>query len=267
MRPSSISFVQRQLRDLAADPVERREHDRLRRVVDDEVDAGEVLERADVAALAADDAALHVVGREARRARPSSRPRGSRRRAAARRRRGCGRGASPRPAPPPRAWRTRRASSWRTSSSRALEQVRLRLVARSCPEIRSSSRQLARPSPAFSSSCSWRACASRSASPCSRRSSSTSFRSISSSLREHALLDLHDLRRAGPASSALDLGAEPAPPARAPRPAPRGAAPPPRAGRRRAAGARVRRAVRAAAPRGRAAREERAGDRSERRGR
>ena len=32
------------------------------RVVDDEVDAGEVLERADVAALAADDAALHVVG-------------------------------------------------------------------------------------------------------------------------------------------------------------------------------------------------------------
>ena len=32
------------------------------RVVDDEVDAGEVLERADVAALAADDPALHVVG-------------------------------------------------------------------------------------------------------------------------------------------------------------------------------------------------------------
>src|SRR5689334_23635088 len=30
----------------------------------DEVDAGEVLERADVAALAADDAALHVVGGE-----------------------------------------------------------------------------------------------------------------------------------------------------------------------------------------------------------
>ena len=36
----------------------------MRRVVDDEVDAGEMLERADVAALAADDAALHVVGRE-----------------------------------------------------------------------------------------------------------------------------------------------------------------------------------------------------------
>ena len=38
--------------------------DRVRRVVDDEVDAGEVLEGADVAALAADDAALHVVGLE-----------------------------------------------------------------------------------------------------------------------------------------------------------------------------------------------------------
>src|ERR1700751_1598587 len=34
------------------------------RVVDDEVDAGEVLESSDVAALPADDAALHVVGRE-----------------------------------------------------------------------------------------------------------------------------------------------------------------------------------------------------------
>ena len=64
MRPSSISSLQRQLRDLAPDAVERREHDRLGRVVDDHVDAGQVLERADVAALAADDPALHVVGRE-----------------------------------------------------------------------------------------------------------------------------------------------------------------------------------------------------------
>ena len=54
----------RQLGDLAADPVERGEHDRLRSVVDDEVDAGEVLERADVAALTADDSAFHVVGRQ-----------------------------------------------------------------------------------------------------------------------------------------------------------------------------------------------------------
>ena len=53
---------ERQLRGLAADAVEGREHDRLRRVVDDEVDAGQVLERADVAALPADDPALHVVG-------------------------------------------------------------------------------------------------------------------------------------------------------------------------------------------------------------
>ena len=55
---------ERHLRGLAADAVEGREHDRLRRVVDDEVDAGEVLERADVATLAADDPPLHVVGRE-----------------------------------------------------------------------------------------------------------------------------------------------------------------------------------------------------------
>ena len=55
---------QRQARDLAAQPVEGREHDRVRRVVDDEVDAGEMLERADVAALTADDPSLHVVGRQ-----------------------------------------------------------------------------------------------------------------------------------------------------------------------------------------------------------
>ena len=53
---------QRHPRDLAADAVERREHDGVRRVVDDEVDAGEMLERPDVPTLAADDPALHVVG-------------------------------------------------------------------------------------------------------------------------------------------------------------------------------------------------------------
>ena len=46
---------ERELGDLAAHAVEGREHDRCGRVVDDEVDAGEVLERTDVAALAADD--------------------------------------------------------------------------------------------------------------------------------------------------------------------------------------------------------------------
>jgi hypothetical protein len=57
-------LAQRQLRDLAPDAVERREHDGLRCVVDDHVDPGQVLQRADVAALAADDSALHVVGGE-----------------------------------------------------------------------------------------------------------------------------------------------------------------------------------------------------------
>ena len=57
-------LLERDPRCLAADPVERRKHDRVRRVVDDEVDAGEVFERADVATLAADDAPLHVVGGE-----------------------------------------------------------------------------------------------------------------------------------------------------------------------------------------------------------
>ena len=55
---------QRDSGDLAPDPVEGRENDRLRRVVDDEVDAGEMLEGADVATLPPDDAALHVVGGE-----------------------------------------------------------------------------------------------------------------------------------------------------------------------------------------------------------
>src|SRR5688572_30290237 len=36
----------------------------MRRVVDDEVDAGEVFERADVSALATDDPTLEIVGRE-----------------------------------------------------------------------------------------------------------------------------------------------------------------------------------------------------------
>ena len=50
--------------DLAADRVEARQDDRLGRVVDDQVDAGGLLERPDVAALAADDPALHLVRRQ-----------------------------------------------------------------------------------------------------------------------------------------------------------------------------------------------------------
>ena len=48
---------------LAADRIEAREHDGLRRVVDDKGDAGNLLEGAYVPALAANDAALKVVRR------------------------------------------------------------------------------------------------------------------------------------------------------------------------------------------------------------
>ena len=54
-------LVQRQPRDLAADHVEAADDDHAGRVVDDQVDARGLLEGADVAALAADDAALHLV--------------------------------------------------------------------------------------------------------------------------------------------------------------------------------------------------------------
>ena len=60
--PVGQQLLERHAGDLAAHAVERRQHDRAGRVIDDEVDAGEVLERADVAPLATDDAALHVVG-------------------------------------------------------------------------------------------------------------------------------------------------------------------------------------------------------------
>src|SRR5213078_1004569 len=56
--------LERNAGDLAADRIEAGEDDRFRRVVDDEVDAGGELERADVASLAANDAALHVFTRQ-----------------------------------------------------------------------------------------------------------------------------------------------------------------------------------------------------------
>ena len=68
--------------DLAADRVEAREDDRLGGVVDDEVHAGRLLEGADVAALAADDAALHLVATAGARPRPCARRCGPRPRAA-----------------------------------------------------------------------------------------------------------------------------------------------------------------------------------------
>ena len=57
-------LLERHPGDLPPDAVEAREHHGAGGVVDDEVDAGEVLQRADVPALAADDAALHVIGGE-----------------------------------------------------------------------------------------------------------------------------------------------------------------------------------------------------------
>ena len=60
--PVLEQLLEREPGDLAPDAVEAGEHHRAGRVVDDEVDPGQVLERADVAALPADDPALHVVG-------------------------------------------------------------------------------------------------------------------------------------------------------------------------------------------------------------
>ena len=62
--PVGDQALEREARDLAAHRIEARQDHRLGRVVDDDVDAGEGLERADVAPLAADDAALHVVARQ-----------------------------------------------------------------------------------------------------------------------------------------------------------------------------------------------------------
>ena len=59
--PVLEQLLERQSRDFASDPVEAGEDHSARRVVDDEVDAGEHLQRADVAPLAPDDAALQVV--------------------------------------------------------------------------------------------------------------------------------------------------------------------------------------------------------------
>ena len=52
---------QRQARDLAAHRIEARQRHRVGRVVDDQVHAGRRFERANVAALSADDAALHLL--------------------------------------------------------------------------------------------------------------------------------------------------------------------------------------------------------------
>src|SRR3984957_16907445 len=52
---------QRDARNFAANRVVARNHDRLRCIVDNDIDAGGCLDRTDVAAFAADDTALHLV--------------------------------------------------------------------------------------------------------------------------------------------------------------------------------------------------------------
>jgi hypothetical protein len=60
--PVLDQLLERRPSHLAPEAVERGEDDGLRRVVDDEIDAGQMLERPDVAALPPDDPAFHVVG-------------------------------------------------------------------------------------------------------------------------------------------------------------------------------------------------------------
>ena len=123
-------LLERHAGDLAADAVEAGEDHGVGRVVDDEVDAGEVLEGADVAALAADDAALHVVGGEL--------DDGHRRlgRVAggealhARRRGCCGRGGRRRAWSPPRSGARAGRESWRIWSSSSLSRSCLACEAR-----------------------------------------------------------------------------------------------------------------------------------------
>src|SRR5207248_907861 len=50
--------------DLPPQPVEGGQNDSVRRVVDDEVDAGQMLERPNVTSLPPDDATLHVLARQ-----------------------------------------------------------------------------------------------------------------------------------------------------------------------------------------------------------
>ena len=51
-------------RNLAAHRIEPRKDDRFRRIVNDEINARQRLERADIASLASDDAALHLIVRQ-----------------------------------------------------------------------------------------------------------------------------------------------------------------------------------------------------------
>ncbi len=54
-------FLQGESRDLAANRIEARDDDRVRRVVDDDIGTGRQFEGADVPALSPDNSALHLV--------------------------------------------------------------------------------------------------------------------------------------------------------------------------------------------------------------
>ena len=186
---------ERQLRHLASDAVERGEDDRLRRVVDDEVDARQVLQRADVAALAADDTALHVVGREL-----DHRDRRLRRMAGGDALEGvgderCARAASPPRAPPP----PRSAPCARARGARAPRSARASDASRRQPSGRRRARAPSAALPSQPSVSSWSCftCVSRSLSACSFRSMLRELSIDFLLLRGDPLLRLHRPRRAG----------------------------------------------------------------------
>mgnify|MGYP003693834893 CR=1 FL=1 len=185
MRPSATSRSSDTPRDLAAHGIERRQDHRLGRVVDDHVDAGDDLERADVAALAADDAPLHVVARQLHDGHARSRSRGRRRSAGSRARSPCApraRHCAARSRGSPTA---RLAASARASFSIDCDELLAGLVgarARRCARAARSARRAARPAPSAATARPARArrCRSRA---CLR---SRSFLSISSTRRLNA---------------------------------------------------------------------------------
>ena len=207
-------LLERAARDLAAVGIVGGDEHGLRGVVDDEVDARVQLERPDVAAFAADDAALHVVGRQV-----DHRDRGLDRVVGRQPLDGRGQDflglhrARSR-APPPRAssgagLASRRAStsiwarSWRLASSAVRPAIDLELA----PLLVDGA------GPAGSPSGRAAARARRAPAPCScarsgRRSISSSLRAELFLLGEDALLDLLHLALA-PARLGLELSAEP----------------------------------------------------------
>ena len=61
--PVGDEFLQRKPRDLPPNRIEARHDDSIGRVVDDDIDSGGQLERANVSPFATDDASLHLIVR------------------------------------------------------------------------------------------------------------------------------------------------------------------------------------------------------------